>query len=73
MMSYSARHLGFGHLAAGEWDQAHERLTESLRLRRAVGHQPGVAAGLLALAELAVRTLRWIGETRAELARQSGA
>jgi hypothetical protein len=58
MMSYSARHLGFGHLAAGEWDQAHERLTESVRLRRAVGHQPGVAAGLLALAELAARTGR---------------
>jgi hypothetical protein len=54
MMSYSARHLGFGHLAAGEWDRAHDRFTESVRLRRAVGHQPGVAAGLLALAELAV-------------------
>jgi hypothetical protein len=58
MMSYSARHLGFGHLAAGEWDQAHERLTESVRLRRAVGHQPAVAAGLLGLAELAVRSGR---------------
>jgi tetratricopeptide (TPR) repeat protein len=58
MMSYSARHLGFCHLAADEWDQAHERLTESVRLRRAVGHQPGVAAGLLALAELAVRSGR---------------
>ena len=58
MMSYSARHLGFGHLAAGEWDQAHGRLAESVRLRRAVGHQAGVAAGLLALAELAVRSGR---------------
>jgi tetratricopeptide (TPR) repeat protein len=58
MMSYSARHLGFAHQAAGEWDQAHERLTESLDLRRAVDHQPGVAAALLALAELAVHTGR---------------
>ena len=40
------------------YESAHERLTESVRLRRAVGHQPGVAAGLLALAELAVRSGR---------------
>jgi tetratricopeptide (TPR) repeat protein len=51
--SYAVRHLGFADLAAGEAVRGRERLEESVRLRRAIGFQPGVAAGLLALAEVA--------------------
>lgn len=52
-LSYAARHLGFAHAEAGRAGLARERLEESLRLRREIGFQPGVAAALLALAELA--------------------
>ncbi len=51
--SYAVRHLGFADLAAGDTTRGRERLEESVRLRREVGFQPGIAAGLLALAEVA--------------------
>ena len=51
--SYAVRHLGFADLAAGNLAAARERLEESVRLRREIGFTPGVAAGLVALAELA--------------------
>jgi tetratricopeptide (TPR) repeat protein len=51
--SYAVRHLGFADLAGGNVETARERLEESVRLRREIGFAPGVAAGLLALAELA--------------------
>jgi tetratricopeptide (TPR) repeat protein len=51
--SYAARHLGFADLAAGDNARSRERLEESVLLRRELGFQPGVAAGLLALAEVA--------------------
>lgn len=50
--SYAARHLGFAALADGRLEVAREHLEESVRLRRGLGFAPGVAAGLLALAEL---------------------
>jgi tetratricopeptide (TPR) repeat protein len=55
-LSYAARHLGFAAAVSGDHDTARDRLTESVRLRREIGFQPGVAAGLLALADLASRT-----------------
>ncbi len=54
-LSYAARHLGFVYAEAGTLDAAREKLDESVRLRREIGFDPGVAAGLLALAELADR------------------
>jgi tetratricopeptide (TPR) repeat protein len=54
-LSYAARHLGFAEAAAGRMDAARERLEESVRLRRELGFMPGVAAGVLALAELTAR------------------
>jgi tetratricopeptide (TPR) repeat protein len=51
--SYAVRHLGFADLAAGNVEAARERLEESVRLRREIGFGPGVAAGILALAEVA--------------------
>ncbi|MER5521780.1 tetratricopeptide repeat protein [Streptomyces sp. NPDC002763] len=55
-MSYAIRHLGFADKDAGDFDQARERLTESVSLRRAIGFRPGEAAGLVALAYLAAET-----------------
>ncbi|MGW1877273.1 tetratricopeptide repeat protein [Streptomyces sp. NPDC001975] len=55
-MSYAIRHLGFADRDAGDLDQARERLTESVSLRRAIGFRPGEAAGLVALAYLAAET-----------------
>ncbi|GHJ43801.1 hypothetical protein Cs7R123_11430 [Catellatospora sp. TT07R-123] len=53
LLSYIVRHLGFVHqYEDGDLDRARQRLEQSVALRREVGHQPGVAAGLLALAEL---------------------
>jgi len=51
--SYAVRHIGFADLAAGNIPAARERLEASVGLRRDIGFAPGVAAGLLALAELA--------------------
>lgn len=76
--SYAVRHLGFADLAAGDFAAARRRFEESVRLRRKIGFQPGVAAGLLALAELAAETgdrdeeLRLLDEAEA-IARDSGA
>jgi tetratricopeptide (TPR) repeat protein len=53
LLSYIERHLGFADLAAGQPAAGRQRLEESIRLRREVGHHAGVAAGLLALAEVA--------------------
>jgi hypothetical protein len=55
-MSYAIRHLGFADKDAGHFDRAHERLTESVTLRRDIGFRPGEAAGLVALAYLAAET-----------------
>jgi tetratricopeptide (TPR) repeat protein len=52
-LSYVVRHLGFLDMAAGDLAAARGRLEQSVALRREVGFMPGVAAGLLALAELA--------------------
>jgi tetratricopeptide (TPR) repeat protein len=54
-LSYVVRHLGFAEMAAGRLDGARELLEESVRLRREIGFTPGVAAGMLALAELAAQ------------------
>ncbi len=54
-LSYVVRHLGFAEMAAGRLDGARELLEESVRLRREIGFTPGVAAGVLALAELAAQ------------------
>src|SRR5262245_37596439 len=51
--SYAVRHLGFADLAAGNLEAGRQRLEESVRLRREIGFAPGVAAGILALAEVA--------------------
>ncbi len=53
VMSYVVRHHGFVELNAGRLDRARELFEESVRLRRRIGFLPGVAAGLVALAELA--------------------
>jgi tetratricopeptide (TPR) repeat protein len=55
-LSYAARHLGFGHQAEGRFDQARTYFEESVRLREQIGFAPGVAAGQLALAELAMQS-----------------
>jgi tetratricopeptide (TPR) repeat protein len=77
-LSYVVRHLGFVDMAAGDLAAARGRLEQSVALRREIGFLPGVAAGLLALAELAAEDGR-AGEARALLdeaaatARTSGA
>ena len=77
-LSYVVRHLGFVDMAAGDLAAARGRLEQSVALRREIGFRPGVAAGLLALAELAAEDGR-AGEARALLdeaaatARTSGA
>jgi hypothetical protein len=54
VLSYVARHLGFvDQMVHSDLDAARTRQEESVALRREVGHRPGVAAGLLALADLA--------------------
>ena len=76
--SYAVRHLGFADKDAGRMDEARVWLEESLRLRRELGFQPGVAAALLALAELDFErgqpelALRELDEA-SETARESGA
>lgn len=68
-MSYAVRHLGFADRDAGHFDQARERLTESVELRREIGFRPGEAAGLVALAYLAAET----GDPSAALRHLDGA
>jgi tetratricopeptide (TPR) repeat protein len=60
LLSYVVRHLGFADMAAGRMDAAWRRLEESLRLRQELGYWPGVAAGLLALAQLAAEAGRMV-------------
>jgi tetratricopeptide (TPR) repeat protein len=54
-VSYATRHLGFAHAESGDLLAARKMHEESVRLRRELGFTPGVAAGLLALAEVAHR------------------
>jgi tetratricopeptide (TPR) repeat protein len=54
-LSYALRHLAFGDQEAGRLDRARERHEQCVRLRWELGFMPGVAAGLLALAELAAQ------------------
>jgi hypothetical protein len=56
--SYAARHVGFAAARAGEIERGRALLEESVALRRQLGFEAGVAAGLVALAELARRTGR---------------
>lgn len=56
ILSYAIRHLGFAAMADDRLDVARERLEESVRLRQELGFAPGVAAGLLALAELSAKS-----------------
>ncbi len=77
-VSYAVRHLGFADLAAGRYAEARVLLEESVRLRRELDFQPGVAAGLLALAELALAEGRRedavpLLEEAASIAAESGA
>jgi hypothetical protein len=55
LRSYAARHLGFAAQSDGHLERAEQLHTESVSLRRELGFRPGVAAGLLALAELAAQ------------------
>ncbi|HZM81637.1 MAG TPA: tetratricopeptide repeat protein [Candidatus Limnocylindrales bacterium] len=50
--SYTVRHLGFVDQLTGRLDEARAWFDESLRLRRELDFRPGVAAALLALAQL---------------------
>jgi hypothetical protein len=52
-MSYALRHLGIAEHMAGRLGTARARLEESVRLRREIGHLPGVAANLVGLAYIA--------------------
>jgi tetratricopeptide (TPR) repeat protein len=54
LQSYAVRHLGFAWYAQEERDKGLRALEESVELRRAEGFLPGVAAGLLTLAEVAL-------------------
>jgi hypothetical protein len=63
IQSYAVRHLGFEAMATDRLDLARERLEESVRLRQELGFAAGVAAGLLALAELAA-TAGDLGQAR---------
>ena len=53
LQSYAIRHLAFAWDEAGRHNDAWRGFEESLELRRADGFLPGVAAGLLALAQTA--------------------
>ncbi|MEU6431330.1 hypothetical protein ABZ860_36000 [Microbispora sp. NPDC046973] len=77
-MSYALRHLGIAEHRAGRLEAARERLEESVRLRRELGFDPGVAANLVGLAYIAAAedrrddALRLLDEAAA-LAEASGA
>ena len=53
LRSYAARHLGFAWYEQGRREDGVAALEESVALRRRDGFLPGVAAGLLTLAEIA--------------------
>jgi hypothetical protein len=63
IMAEALRHLGIAEHRAGRLDAAQERLEESTRLRREIGHVPGVAANLVGLAYITA------GQGRADDAR----
>ena len=65
-LSYALRHLGIAEHQAGRLDAARRRLEESVRLRREVGHLPGVAANLVGLTYVAIEQGRF-AEARALL------
>jgi hypothetical protein len=77
-LSCVVRHLAFIDIAAGRMEAARERLEQSVQLRQTLGFQPGVAAGLVTLAELSIdtnavdRAKRLLGEA-ARIAEASGA
>lgn len=54
-MSYAVRHLGFADQADGDTAAARRRFNESVLLRRKLGFEPGIAAGLLPLAYLSAQ------------------
>jgi tetratricopeptide (TPR) repeat protein len=53
LQSYAVRHLGFAWYEQGSREEGRRALEESVELRRNEGFLPGVAAGLLTLAEIA--------------------
>jgi tetratricopeptide (TPR) repeat protein len=53
LRSYAIRHLGFAWYEQGGREEGRRALEESVELRRNEGFLPGVAAGLLTLAEIA--------------------
>jgi tetratricopeptide (TPR) repeat protein len=53
LRSYAIRHLGFAWYEQGRREEGRRALEESVELRRTDGFLPGVAAGLLTLAEIA--------------------
>ena len=67
LASYAVRHLAFEWHEAGRRDDALAGWRESVELRRADGFLPGVAAGLLTLAEVAAEEGR-LDDARALLA-----
>jgi tetratricopeptide (TPR) repeat protein len=78
LQSYAVRHLGFVYDADGDGERAWEAFEESVALRRRDGFLPGVAAGLLTLAEVAVERgeperARPLLEEARELAERTGA
>jgi hypothetical protein len=79
LLSYIARHLGaVDEYVHSDLDAAKKRQEQSVSLRREVGHLPGAAAGLLALAAIAqqqgdaAERARLLDEAE-ELATRSGA
>jgi tetratricopeptide (TPR) repeat protein len=78
LASYAIRHLAFAWSNAGRHDEAWRGFEESVALRRAERFWPGVAAGLLTLAEIAEergRTAdarRYLGQSKAA-AKRGGA
>jgi tetratricopeptide (TPR) repeat protein len=53
VMAEDLRHLGIAEHRGGRLDAARQRLEESTRLRRATGHQQGVASNLVGLVYIA--------------------
>ncbi len=53
VMAEVLRHLGIAAHAAGQLDEARQRLEESTRLRRELGLMPGAAANMVGLAYIA--------------------
>jgi tetratricopeptide (TPR) repeat protein len=56
LLSSVERHLGFSDIHSGRFDEARKHLEESVKLRREMGFEAGIAAGLVSLAELSIET-----------------